>query len=160
MTSASTSSYAFGDMLALARHRWVTEIARDLAGMGYRDYRRSDAAIVRMLQRGPAPIGRIGDALGISRQAARKAVAVLERRGFVRAQRDGDDARQVNARLTHRGERYAIAVVSVLDRLNDELASRVDARDLASALTVLRAVVTGDRGRRVLRPDETRRTLR
>lgn len=141
MASPSTSSYGFGDMLALARQAWVAEMAHRLAALGYGEYHRSDAAIVRLLRSGPTPIGRIGDTLGVSRQAARKAVAVLERRDFVRARRDGDDARQVNVRLTRQGDRYALAVVSVIGQLNRELARRVDPRELEAARAVLRAVV-------------------
>jgi DNA-binding MarR family transcriptional regulator len=122
-------------------------MASGLAAMGYDDYRRSDAAVIRLLQRGPVPIGRLGEATGVSRQAARKMVDSLQGRGFATTSRDGSDSRQINVLLTDRGVSYARAVVAVIERLNRELCARVDPDDLASADTVLRAVVTDPHGR-------------
>ncbi len=78
----STGAYRFGDLLALARQSWITQMADGLTARGYADYRRSDAASVRQLQRGPMSIGRLGAALGVTRQAARKVADGLVLRGF------------------------------------------------------------------------------
>lgn len=142
MPAPSTGPYRFGDLLALARQSWVRQLTAALAARGYADYRRSDAAAVRLLRRGPLPVGRLGDALGVTRQAARKIAAGLEQRGYVRVQRDDQDARTLNVVLTADGERYARAVVAVIDRLNRNLARRVRPDDLAAADIVLRAVLT------------------
>lgn len=149
MTQSSTGSYPFGDLLALARQSWVGQMADGLRAMGYRDYRRSDAAAVRLLARGPASIGRLGEVLGVTRQAARKVVDGLERRGFAATARDDRDARQVNVFLTPEGAAYAEAVVAVIGRLNRDLVRRVDPADLAGADAVLRAVLADDRARRL-----------
>ena len=77
MARKSTSVYRFSDVLALARQSWVSQVASGLAKAGYPDYRRSDSALLRLLQGGPMSVGRIGGALGVTRQAARKAVAGL-----------------------------------------------------------------------------------
>jgi DNA-binding MarR family transcriptional regulator len=116
-------------------------MASGLAAMGYDDYRRSDAAVMRLLQRGPLSIGRLGEATGVTRQAARKIADGLERRGFATTSRDESDSRQINVLLTDEGARYASAVVATIERLNRELCARVDAADLAGADTVLRAVL-------------------
>jgi DNA-binding MarR family transcriptional regulator len=69
------------------------------------DYRRTDAAAVRLLlRRGPVPVGRLGTALGVTRQAARKAANGLQQRGFATARRDPDDARQLIIALTPTGQ--------------------------------------------------------
>jgi DNA-binding MarR family transcriptional regulator len=141
MQVTSTASYRFGDLLALARLSWVSQMASELASMGYDDYRRSDAAVMRLLQRGPTSIGGLGEATGVSRQAARKIVDRLERRGFAGTSRDQSDSRQVNVLLTEQGARYAGAVVAVIERLNRELCARVDPADLAGADRVLRAAL-------------------
>lgn len=138
----------FGDLLALARQSWIRQMAEALRAMGYGDYRRTDAAAVRLLARGPASIGRVGEVLGITRQAARKVVDGLERRGLAATARDADDARQVNAVLTPEGAAYAQAVTTVVRRLDRDLVRRVDAAALAGAETVLRAVIADDHGRR------------
>ena len=147
MPRKSTSPYRFGDLLALARQSWITQMAGGLAEKGYGDYRRSDAAVVRMLQRGPVSIGRFGAALGITRQAARKVADGLERRGYATLARDETDARQVNVALTSDGEAYADAVRSVIEKLNRAVMKKVRPADLAVADAVLRAVLADDHTR-------------
>lgn len=124
-------------------------MAGGLSVLGYPDYRRSDAAVMRLLQRGPLSVSRLGEALGVTRQAARKVVDSLEHRGFAVTTRDEQDSRQVNVALTPGGEAYAGAVVAVIDRLNDELHRRVDPDQLMAAEAVLGAVLEheGPRGR-------------
>ena len=60
MAAQSTAVYRFGDLLALARQSWVAQMARDVAAQGYPDYRRTDAAVLRLLHRGPVSVGRLG----------------------------------------------------------------------------------------------------
>ncbi|MGH2872381.1 MAG: MarR family winged helix-turn-helix transcriptional regulator [Solirubrobacteraceae bacterium] len=134
-----SSAYRFGDLLALAREHWVRQMAQRLAAAGHRDYRRSDAAAVRLLARGPRSIGEVGEALAISRQAARKLVNGLERRGYATTARDGRDARRLNVSLTAHGESFAVAIVEAIEVLNRALAERVDAASMRSADAVLRA---------------------
>lgn len=147
MASESTPVYRFGDLLALARQSWLREMADALRSMGYPDYRRSDAQSLRLLQREPVTIGRLGEALGVTRQAARKVATGLERRGFAVSARDIRDARQVNLTLTPEGDRYAEAIVTVIERMNRSLSERVRPADLAAADTVLRSVLIGGRAR-------------
>lgn len=148
VSPVSTDSYPFGDLLALARQSWVRQMADALRTLGYGDYRQSDAAAVRLLARGPASIGRLGEVLGVTRQAARKVVDGLERRGFAATTRDDRDARQVNAVLTAEGMAYAQAVTAVIGRLNRDLVRRVEPAALAGADAVLRAVLADDHARR------------
>jgi DNA-binding MarR family transcriptional regulator len=145
----STVDYRFGDLLGLARQSWITQMASGLAAKGYGEYRRSDAAAVRQLQRGPMSIGRLGTALGVTRQAAREVADGLERRGFATVARDEVDARQVNAVLTSEGDAYARAVRAVIEKLNRAVTRKVDAADLAVADAVLRAVLADDHTRRL-----------
>jgi DNA-binding MarR family transcriptional regulator len=149
MPRKSISPYRFGDLLALARQSWITQMAGGLAAKGYDDYRRSDAAAVRLLQRGPMSIGRLGAALGVTRQAARKVADGLERRGFASLARDELDARQVMIKLTSDGEAYAGAVRAVIEKLNRTVTRKVEPADLATADAVLRAVLADDHTRRL-----------
>jgi DNA-binding MarR family transcriptional regulator len=142
--SQSTGSYRFGDLLALARQSWVLQMTHRLSALGYQDYRRSDAAVVRLLRRGPAPVGSLAPMLGVTRQAARKVAGGLERRGLARTERDATDARVLNVELTAAGAAYAAAVSAVIDELNQEFCQRLDRGDLAAADAVLRAVVDWD----------------
>jgi DNA-binding MarR family transcriptional regulator len=149
MPRKSTSPYRFGDLLALARQSWIAQMAGGLAARGYGDYRRSDAAAVRLLQRGPMSIGRLGAALGVTRQAARKVADGLERRGYASLARDEFDARQVMIKLTSDGEAYAGAVRAVIEKLNRSVTRKVKPADLATADAVLRAVLADDHTRRL-----------
>ncbi|MGO9962773.1 MAG: MarR family winged helix-turn-helix transcriptional regulator [Acidimicrobiales bacterium] len=145
MTGKSTSPYLFGDLLALARQSWVSQMAGRLHEIGYDDYHRSDAATLRLLLRGPLPIGQLGSVLGITRQAASKLASGLARRGYARAERDARDSRRINIVLTPAGRVYAKSVVEVLATLNRELSARVDPVQLAVAEAVLRTVIAADR---------------
>jgi DNA-binding MarR family transcriptional regulator len=148
VSTESTSAYRFGDLLALARQSWIAQMAGGLAARGYADYRRSDAAAVRQLRRGSVSIGRLGAALGVTRQGARKVADGLVHRGFATTARDDADTRQVNVTLTPAGEAYARAVTQVIERLNRDLIRRVDPADLVAADAVLRAVLADDHTRR------------
>lgn len=149
MAELSTSTYPLGDLLALARQSWITQMATELQRRGYPDYRRTDAAVLRRLRRGPVSIGQLGDLLGVSRQAARKIAAALEQRGFVVVVRDSRDGRQFNVDLTQSGGAYARALVDVIDRLNRAVAAQVTPEQLVAADAVLRAAL-GDSHTRAL----------
>lgn len=113
-----------------------------LAARGYHDYRQSDAAVMRVLRRGPLPVGRLAAVLSVTRQAARKLAEVLEQRGLARTERDKADSRKLNVVLTATGVAYAEAVIEVLQALNREVVQRVDSKELAAADVVLRAAIT------------------
>jgi DNA-binding MarR family transcriptional regulator len=147
MSSPSTAGYPFGDLLALARQSWLGAMASRLATRGYADYRRTDAAATRLLLRGPAPVGRLGAVLGVTRQAARKVADGLQQRGLATTARGPEDSRQVNVALTAAGQEYARAVVAVIEELNREVRERVDPAQLAAADTVLRAALFDDSAR-------------
>jgi len=144
MAPASTPPYLFGDLLALARLSWVRQMAARLDQLGYPDYRRSDAAALRLLRSGPVPVGRLGAGLGVTRQAALKIADGLEQRHYVRTERDARDSRVLNVVLTTAGTAYAQAMTEVIQTLNREFRQRVDPAQLAAADTVLRAVLAGD----------------
>jgi DNA-binding MarR family transcriptional regulator len=147
MAAESTPAYRFGDLLALARQSWIAELRAVLARAGYADYRRGDSAAVRLLHRGPVSVGRLGDALGVTRQAARKIAAGLEQRGFATVRRDERDARLLAISLTAAGVAYARALERAIERLNRTIAGRVARDQLAAADVVLRAALTGEHAR-------------
>lgn len=147
MPAQSRAAYSFGDMLALARQSWLREMDSRLDRAGYPGYRRSDAAVLRLLRRGPAPVGRLGTVLGVTRQAARKVADALVQRGYAITERDPADARQLNVILTPVGQDYARAIRTVIEELNRELGTRVDPAQLAAADAVLRAALFDDSAR-------------
>ena len=139
MTEQPRTAYHFGDVLALAREHWVRQMAEHIDRAGFDDYRRTDAAVMRLLSCRPRSIGQIGAALGVTRQASRKFVTRLEQRGFVVTARDASDARQINVELTQRGDQYARAIRRAIDALERRLDQRVERAQLLAADAVLRA---------------------
>jgi DNA-binding MarR family transcriptional regulator len=127
----------FGDLLALARQRWVSAMALSLAAKGYPDYRRSDALALRVLHREWRALGELAAPLGGSRQATRKVVAGLVERGYATLESDPRDARRRRVILTSLGREYANAVVETVNALNRELTEKVSPEDLAGAVSVL-----------------------
>jgi DNA-binding MarR family transcriptional regulator len=148
MPAPSTAPYPFGDLLALTRQSWITELTRRLEVRGYPGYRRTDSASVRMLFAGALAIGQLGTRLGVTRQAARKVADGLQGRGYATTGRDERDSRQLNIALTAAGQEYARAIVIVIRELNREVSMRVDPAQLAAADAVLRAALFDDSARR------------
>lgn len=103
--------------------------------------------MTRTLLQGSLPVGRLGAALDVSRQAARKIADALEQRGYATTERDPRDSRQLNVTLTPVGRDYARAVIIVTEELNREIARRVSPAQLAAADIVLRAALFDDSAR-------------
>jgi DNA-binding MarR family transcriptional regulator len=151
VTPESSPTYLFGDLLALARQSWVRAMADRLGQRGFTDYRRSDAAALRILRRRALSVGQLGEVMGMTRQAARKMAAGLQQRGFADLVRDQRDSRRLNVVLTDAGEAYARHLSEVIEALNRELAERVDLEQLVAADAVLRcAMGNHDRSRAAL----------
>jgi DNA-binding MarR family transcriptional regulator len=86
--------YRFGNLLARARRSWIEQIAERMQEAGFPGYRRTDAAILGILLHGPLAIGQLGEALGVSRQAARQLADGLVERGYASFGTDDADARR------------------------------------------------------------------
>lgn len=114
---------------------------------GFPGYRRTDAGILALLLRRPLAIGQLGEALGISRQAARQLADGLVERGYAGFGADPNDARRTLVVLTRRGKTYGRAIWVAQDALNETVRSRVSEADLAAADAVLRAVFPDDGAR-------------
>jgi DNA-binding MarR family transcriptional regulator len=147
MAAESTPTYRFADMVGLARQSWLGEVTSRLERLGYAGFRRGDSAVMRVLIRGPLPVGRLGAVLGVTRQAARKVADALQQRGYATTERDARDTRQLNVTLTPVGRDYAGAVIAITEELNREIAGRVSPAELAAADVVLRAALFDDSAR-------------
>lgn len=129
-----------GDALALARAHWVQTMKARLARRGYEDYRRSDPLALRILARGPRALNEVAIPLHVSRQAARKVVDTLERRGYVEISSDPTDGRRRLVHLSARGITYHDEVVAAMGDLNDAVRANVDPSTMRAALWVLEYV--------------------
>lgn len=127
----------FGDLLAMARERWIRAMAERLSARGYHGYRRSDPLVMRLLRSGDVPLGNLAVALGLTRQGARKVVSGLVERGYAQVTASTTDSRRRLVALTPSGRDYLDDVVATLRELNDEVVANVDADQLSAAYAVL-----------------------
>jgi DNA-binding MarR family transcriptional regulator len=148
MATDASPPYRFGNLLALARQSWVEQIRERMQEAGFPGYRRADARTLALLLHRQLPIGQLGEALGISRQAARQLADGLVERGYAGFGADQTDSRRTLVVLTASGKAYGRAIWAAQDALNEMVRNRVSEADLAAADTVLRAVFPDDGARR------------
>jgi DNA-binding MarR family transcriptional regulator len=147
MADNANSPYRFGNLLALARRSWIEQVGERMQQAGFPGYRRTDAGVLARLLARPLAIGQLGEALGISRQAARQLADGLVERGYATFGTDDSDARRTLVVLTRRGKAYGQAIWMAQAALNERVRSRVSEADLAAADAVLRAVFPDDGAR-------------
>jgi DNA-binding MarR family transcriptional regulator len=147
MATNANPPYRFGNLLAVARRSWIEQVRDRMQEAGFPGYRRSDAGIFALLLRRPLAIGQLGEALGISRQAARQLADGLVERGYASFRTDQADSRRTLVVLTRSGRAYGRAIWAAQDALNETVRSRVSDADLAAADAVLRAVFPDGKAR-------------
>ncbi len=147
MADNTNPPYRFGNLLARARQSWIEQVRERMQEAGFPGYRQSDAWVLALLLQRPLAIGQLGEALGISRQAARQMADGLVERGYATFGTDDADARRTLVVLTRRGKAYGRAIWTAQDALNETVRSRVSEADLAAADAVLRAVFPDDNAR-------------
>jgi DNA-binding MarR family transcriptional regulator len=147
MATDANPPYRFGSLLARARRSWVEQIRERMQEAGFPGYRQSDAWVLALLLKRPLAIGQLGEAMGISRQAARQMADGLVERGYATFGTDEADARRTLVVLTRRGKAYGRAIWMAQDALDEMVRSRVSEPDLAAADAVLRAVFPDDDAR-------------
>jgi DNA-binding MarR family transcriptional regulator len=134
------------------------EVLRRLAADGMKDLRLADGVVFQHLIEQPRSITEIARRIEVTQQAASKAVADLERRGYVTGARDPADRRARLIALTARGERAIARARRHRADLERELADRFGARRTTAARRLLLEIVAelgGEpaiRGRRVRPP--------
>jgi DNA-binding MarR family transcriptional regulator len=147
MADHANPPYRLGNLLALARRSWIEQIRDRMQDAGFPGYRRTDAGMLGLLLQRPLAIGQLGEALGVSRQAARQLADGLVERGYATFGTDDSDARRTLVVLTPSGQAYGRAIWMAQDALNKTVRSRVSEADLAAADAVLRAVFPDDNAR-------------
>ena len=147
MADNANPPYRLGGLLARARRSWIEQVRERVQEAGFPGYRQSDAWILALLLARPMAIGQLGEAMGISRQAARQMADGLVERGYATFGTDDADARRTLVVLTRKGKTYGRAIWTAQDALNERVRSRVSEADLAAAEAVLRAVFPDDGAR-------------
>src|SRR3954451_13254774 len=134
------------------------EVQRRIGADGLGDLRVADGDVFQHLVAGPRAIGDLAARMGVSQQAASKAVADLERRGYLPREPDAADGRPRRAALPARGESAVDAGRRHRAAIEAELAERLGPRRVENARRALVDVVEAlggagaVRGRRVRPP--------
>ena len=113
------------------------EVQRRIAADGMDDLRFADGVVFQHLVAGPRTVGALAERLGVTQQAASKAVVDLERRDYVRREADPDDGRARRVALTGRGEAAIDAGRRHRAAVEAELAERLGPRRVEEARRTL-----------------------
>jgi DNA-binding MarR family transcriptional regulator len=117
------------------------ELQRRLTADGYGDLRFNDGVVIQHVVAGPLSITELAERMGVTQQAASKAVADLERRGLLARRPSPADAR---AKLLHLTERGVAAVEGARSRrvaLEAELVAEFGGERVADARALLAAIL-------------------
>lgn len=134
------------------------EVQRRLTAEGFGELRFNDGVVIQHVINGPVSITALADRMGVTQQAASKAVGDLERRGLLAREPSPSDARAKLVRLTGYGEDAVRAARVHRAAIDAELAEEFGADRVAETAVLLAAVldrfdaVDAIRGRRVRPP--------
>lgn len=134
------------------------EVQRRLAEQGFGDLRFNDGVVIQHVLAAPLSITALAERMGVTQQAASKAVADLERRGLLRREPDPGDARTKLLHLTEHAHQAVAATRGLRQGLQDELGAEYgkerveDARELLASIIGRFGGEDAIRGRRVRPP--------
>ena len=118
------------------------ELQRRLAADGLGDLRFNDGVVIQHVLAGPLSITALAERMGVTQQAASKAVADLERRGLLTRKPAPEDARAKLLHLTARGEAAVAGARVRRAALESELVDEFGAKRVADARALLAAILT------------------
>ncbi|GGL31114.1 MarR family winged helix-turn-helix transcriptional regulator [Planomonospora parontospora] len=117
------------------------EVQRRLADDGFGDLRFNDGVVIQHLLRAPLSVTALARRMGITQQAASKAVTDMERRGLLTREPAPGDARTRLLRLTPHAAAAVEAARAHRAALDAELAERFGPDRIAETRAVLAAVL-------------------
>lgn len=117
------------------------EVQRRLAERGFGELRLNDGVVIQHVLAAPLSITALAERLGVTQQAASKAVADLERRGLLRRAADPSDARTKLLHLTEHAQAAVEATRVLRQDLQEEIESKYGAGRVEDARNLLAAVI-------------------
>jgi DNA-binding MarR family transcriptional regulator len=118
------------------------ELQRRLAGEGFADSRFADGVVFQHLVGGPVTISTLAEKLGVTQQAASKAITDLSSRGYVSRRPDPADARARIVVLTDRGHAVIAAARKHRAAIDVELRKALGEDQVENARLLLVDVIT------------------
>ena len=131
-----------GFLLAKASQRINERLVARFAAAGFPEVRASyGSVLVPLFDRDGLRLGELAAAAHLSKQAMTGLVGLCERDGLVERERDPDDGRAFNVRLTGRGRAFRTTADEILRGLDDELVTAMGTRNRDALIEALKGVI-------------------
>jgi DNA-binding MarR family transcriptional regulator len=116
----------------------------ELAQRGYEDVRPVHDFALRAIISGADSAAELGRRMSVTKQAAAKTIALLEKRRYVTREPDSTDRRRTRVRVTDRGLTMLQEGETIFDELREQWEQQVGTASLSSLEETLRKLL-GDR---------------
>ncbi|WP_377273629.1 MarR family winged helix-turn-helix transcriptional regulator [Peterkaempfera sp. SMS 1(5)a] len=108
----------------------VDEVHGELASRGHEGVRAGHEPALRAIDEGADTAAELGRSLSVSKQAAAKTIAALERLGYVEREADPSDARLKRLRVTACGHDMMTLGAALFTEVRDRWAAQIGAEQL------------------------------
>lgn len=109
----------------------IDQLHRDLADAGHAEARPVHGFALQAIGSSGATVSELGPQLGVSKQAAAKTAASLERAGYIRREPDPNDRRSVRLHRTGRGDEMLALSAAFFERYRAGVAQALGPNRLA-----------------------------
>jgi DNA-binding MarR family transcriptional regulator len=131
-----------GVLLAQASQRFNELLVERFAAHGYGEVRASyGSVLVPLFERDGMRLGEMASAAHLSKQAMTGLVARCEADGLVTRERDPQDGRAFNVRLTARGRAFKAVAEEVVGELDEDLVRSLGTRNHSALIRALKGVI-------------------
>jgi DNA-binding MarR family transcriptional regulator len=138
---SSTSGPELALLLLGGFHAMVDEVVAELARRGHPDVRPAHEFALRAIDDGADSASELGRRLAVSKQAAAKTIAGLERLGYVEREDDPADARRKRLRVTDHGHAMTAIGAGLFDEVRARWAAEIGAEQLDALQDALARLV-------------------
>jgi DNA-binding MarR family transcriptional regulator len=139
------SGVRLAQLLIQTYEAMVEVVVGDLEHSGHRGLTAANEFAMQAVDAGANNAAALARALGVSRQAAAKAIASLETLGYVTRSSDARDGRRKDLQLTESGRTAIATGAAAFDRLHTEWVRKVGsacATEVEAALGVMKDALT------------------
>jgi DNA-binding MarR family transcriptional regulator len=119
----------------------------ELAELGHPDARPIHGFALQAIGPDATTLSELGRRLGVSKQAAAKTAASLERLGYITREHHPTDARAVRLRRSHRGEEFLSLSAEIFQRLHASWANELGTERIQALEDDLERIATTSRAK-------------
>ena len=129
-------------LLLAGFHSMTDEVIVGLAGRGHPGVRPVHEFALQAIDTGADTASDLGRRLSVSKQAAAKTIAALQRLGYVERKADPTDARRKRIQVTPRGYEMMVIGGALFDDVRERWAAQIGAQQLGALEAHLGQLVT------------------